>query len=63
MKTDWVNERDQIADYLAHVASVEIGSMIDSFTAREVLEFASHWIRNELDTKWAQEMRKNGGRR
>lgn len=47
------NVRQDIVDYLFHVASVEVGSIFGP-REREVVEFCAHWVQNELDQEWKQ---------
>lgn len=47
-------EREGIAAYLDHVASVEVGTVL-SATARGVVGCCAAWVRNRLDEKWAKE--------
>ena len=46
--------REGIAEYLEHVASVEVGSVL-SPQQRELVGMCSSWVRNQLDEKWAKE--------
>lgn len=52
-----MSERESIARYFEHLAHQDIGTLIDAFTPREALAFAASWVRNELDVKWADEVR------
>jgi hypothetical protein len=47
--------REDIAAYLAWVASVEVGSLLAP-PGRDIVSWCSHWVTNELDVKWKAEL-------
>ncbi len=58
-----MTERDSIASYFEHLAECHIGTLLDSFTARETIAFAAAWVRNRVDEKHHAEVAANTPRR
>ncbi len=52
--------REDIAEYLEHVASVQVGSMLTD-DGREIVSWCASWVRARLDEKWRADTNARNG--
>lgn len=53
-KTEEARVRENIAAYLRHVASVEVGTILTP-AGREIVGWCASWVENRLDEKWLKD--------